>query len=78
MAVSTAQDDRKKALNLAIAQIEKSCGKGSIMKMGADSPKVRIEAIPTGAINLDLFKPMDFHLHMIAHSAGEMLLRVCV
>ena len=53
MAVSTVQDDKKKALNLAIAQIEKSCGKGSIMKMGADSPKVRIDAIPTGAINLD-------------------------
>src|SRR5258705_11226663 len=53
MAVSTAQDDRKKALNLAIAQIEKSCGKGSIMKMGAESARVRIEAIPTGAINLD-------------------------
>jgi recombination protein RecA len=53
MAVSTAQDDKKKALNLAIAQIEKSCGKGSIMKMGSDSQKVRVEAIPTGAINLD-------------------------
>src|SRR6187397_920713 len=53
MAVSTAQDDRKKALNLAIAQIEKSCGKGSIMKMGAESARVRVEAVPTGAINLD-------------------------
>jgi len=53
MAVSTAQDEKKKALNLAIAQIEKSCGKGSIMKMGADSAKVRIDVIPTGAINLD-------------------------
>jgi recombination protein RecA len=53
MAVSTVQDDKKKALNLAIAQIEKSCGKGSIMKMGADTPKLRVEAIPTGAINLD-------------------------
>src|SRR5215203_2623397 len=53
MAVSTAQDDRKKALNLAIAQIEKSCGKGSIMKMGAESARVRIDSIPTGAINLD-------------------------
>jgi recombination protein RecA len=52
MAVSTGQDEKKKALNLAIAQIEKSCGKGSIMKMGADS-KVRIDVIPTGAINLD-------------------------
>jgi recombination protein RecA len=53
MGVSTQQDDRKKALNLAIAQIEKSCGKGSIMKMGAESARVRIDAIPTGAINLD-------------------------
>jgi recombination protein RecA len=54
MAVSTtAQDDRKKALSLAIAQIEKSCGKGSIMKMGPDATRVRIESISTGAINLD-------------------------
>ena len=53
MAVSTGQDEKKKALNLPIAQIEKSCGKGSIMKMGADSAKVRIDVIPTGAINLD-------------------------
>src|SRR6202000_1151631 len=52
MAVSTLQDDKKKALNLAISQIEKSCGKGSIMRLGADQ-KVRVEAISTGAINLD-------------------------
>src|ERR671916_30995 len=52
MAVSTVQDDKKKALNLAISQIEKNCGKGSIMRLGTDS-KVRVEAIPTGAINLD-------------------------
>ena len=45
-------EDKKKALNLAIAQIEKNCGKGSIMKMGS-SERVRIDAIPTGAINLD-------------------------
>src|SRR3978361_5966 len=53
MAVSTMQDDKKKALNLAIAQIEKNCGKGSIMKMGPGAQKVRIDVIPTGAINLD-------------------------
>src|SRR5271155_1061153 len=52
MAVS-AQDDRKKALNLAIAQIEKNCGKGSIMRMGPDAPRIRVEAVSTGAINLD-------------------------
>ena len=52
MAVSTIAEDKKKALALAIAQIEKSCGKGSIMRMDAKE-RVRIEAVPTGAINLD-------------------------
>jgi len=52
MAVSAVQDDRRKALSLAISQIEKNCGKGSIMRMGAEN-RVRIESIPTGAINLD-------------------------
>ena len=52
MAVSAVQDDRKKALTLAISQIEKNCGKGSIMRMGADN-RVPIESIPTGALNLD-------------------------
>ncbi len=53
MAVSTIQDDKKKALNLAIAQIEKSCGKGSIMRLGAGSQRTRVDSISTGAINLD-------------------------
>jgi recombination protein RecA len=52
MAVSAQQEDKKKALGLAIAQIEKSCGKGSIMRLGA-AERVRIDCIPTGAINLD-------------------------
>lgn len=52
MAVSAVQEDRRKALGLAISQIEKNCGKGSIMRMGAEH-RVRIESIPTGAINLD-------------------------
>jgi len=46
-------DDRRKALNLAIAQIEKTCGKGSIMRMGSERARVKVEAISTGAINLD-------------------------
>jgi recombination protein RecA len=45
--------DRRKALNVAIAQIEKQLGKGSIMRMGTETPKDRIAVIPTGAINLD-------------------------
>ena len=44
--------ERKKALNLALAQIEKSHGKGAIMRIGSET-QVRIPAIPTGALNLD-------------------------
>src|SRR5213595_2755713 len=53
MALSTVNEDKKKALNLAIAQIEKNCGKGAIMKMGSADSRVRVDAISTGAINLD-------------------------
>ncbi len=46
-------DDKKKALNVAIGQIEKAYGKGSIMRMGVNAPAIRVSAIPTGAVNLD-------------------------
>lgn len=45
--------NRQKALELALAQIEKQYGKGSIMKLGSDI-KVDVEAIPTGSIALDV------------------------
>jgi recombination protein RecA len=45
--------DKRKALNLAISQIEKQIGRGAIMRMGSDRPRVRVAAISTGAINLD-------------------------
>ena len=45
-------DDRRKALNLAIAQIEKNCGRGAIMRIGQGT-QVRLPAISTGALNLD-------------------------
>ena len=54
MAEETKLDaERRKALSLAISQIEKQLGKGSIMRMGSETPRVRVAAIPTGAINLD-------------------------
>jgi len=46
-------DQKQKALDTALTQIERSYGKGAIMRMGEDGASVRIEAIPTGAINLD-------------------------
>ncbi|MEX0692375.1 MAG: recombinase RecA [Gemmatimonadales bacterium] len=45
-------EEKKKALNLAIAQIEKNIGKGSIMRMGQGS-YAKVESISTGAVNLD-------------------------
>jgi recombination protein RecA len=50
--MAIADDNKKKALALAVAQIEKNCGKGSIMRLGMDT-RVKVDAIPTGAINLD-------------------------
>jgi recombination protein RecA len=49
-----AGDDRAKALELAMAQIEKQFGRGAIMKMGEANAKMTIEAIPTGSLALDL------------------------
>ncbi len=46
-------DDRERALDLAIGQIERQFGKGSIMKMG-EAHAMQVEAIPTGSIALDL------------------------
>jgi recombination protein RecA len=46
-------EDRRKALNVAIAQIERNYGKGSIMRLGVDGPRQQTAAISTGAINLD-------------------------
>ncbi len=50
--MAIADENKKKALALAVAQIEKNCGKGSIMRLGMDT-RIKIDAIPTGAINLD-------------------------
>ena len=46
--------DKQKALEVALLQIEKQFGKGSIMKLGEAADKMNIEVIPTGALSLDL------------------------
>jgi recombination protein RecA len=45
---------RDQALNGALAQIERNFGKGSIMKMGDDAAAIKVAAVPTGALSLDL------------------------
>ena len=46
--------DRQKALETALANIEKQFGKGSIMKLGEASARLNVEVIPTGALSLDI------------------------
>ena len=46
--------DKEKALEIALAQIEKQFGKGAIMKLGDSSANMNISAIPTGCIDLDI------------------------
>lgn len=49
----TINEERKKALEAAMAQIEKQFGKGAVMKLGEVSA-MNVEAIPTGALSLDI------------------------
>ena len=52
--VEGAEMDREKALEAAISQIERACGKGSIMRLGANEKIVEVEAISTGSLGLDI------------------------
>src|SRR2546428_11137222 len=45
---------RDAALRGALTQIERECGKGTVMRMGDEGAQVRCEVIPTGALSLDL------------------------
>jgi recombination protein RecA len=49
-----AADDRAKALELAIGQIEKQFGRGAIMKLGEATSRLTVEAVPTGSPALDI------------------------
>lgn len=49
-----ASEEKLKALDAALAQIEKQYGKGSVMKLGDQSANMNIEVVPTGSLSLDL------------------------
>ena len=53
MANAEVGDDKKKALAMALSQIEKQFGKGSVMKMG-DQPIAKIASVSTGSLGLDI------------------------
>ena len=51
--MSNENPEKKKALEMALGQIEKQFGKGAVMKLG-DFTAMNVEAIPTGALSLDI------------------------
>jgi recombination protein RecA len=52
--MATATDDRKRAVDLAMSQIERQFGKGAIMRLGSDALVPDIAVIPTGSLSLDI------------------------
>jgi recombination protein RecA len=54
MAKEDKKDEKLKALDAAISQIEKQYGRGSIMRLGDSSNQMKVETIPTGSISLDI------------------------
>lgn len=50
---ATVKDDKLKALDAALSQIEKQYGKGSVMKLG-DTTHMQVETVPTGSLSLDI------------------------
>jgi len=48
------KDEKLKALEMAVSQIEKQFGKGTIMRLGAEAYKAEVQVIPTGALSLDI------------------------
>ena len=48
------KNDKLKALDAAVSQIEKAYGKGSIMKLGDSASNMNIETVPTGSLSLDI------------------------
>lgn len=53
MATANVGEDKKRALSMALSQIEKQFGKGSVMKMG-DQPVAKIPTVSTGSLGLDI------------------------
>ena len=50
----TNSEEKKKALDAAIAKLEKDFGKGAVMKLGESGAHVSVETVPTGCLSLDL------------------------
>ena len=47
-------EDKQKALDAALSQIEKQFGKGAVMKLGDNNAQMQVEVVPSGSLSLDL------------------------
>ena len=54
------KEDKLKALDAALTQIEKAYGKGSVMKLGDSGANMNIETVPTGSLSLDIALGHDY------------------
>ena len=54
MGIKMEKDEKLKALDAALGQIEKQFGKGAVMKLGDSSAHMNVETIPTGSLCLDI------------------------
>ena len=52
--MSMDHDQKIKALDAALMQIEKQYGKGAVMKLGDPASRMEVETIPTGSLSLDI------------------------
>ena len=53
-------EEKKKALDAAIAKLEKDFGKGAVMRLGESGAHVAVETVPTGCLSLDLALGLAF------------------
>ena len=54
MAANMSDENKKRALDAAIAKLEKDFGKGTVMKLGDPAAQVAVETVPTGSLSLDI------------------------
>ena len=54
MAKEDRKEEKLKALDAALGQIEKQYGKGAVMKLGDTSAHMQVETVPTGSLSLDI------------------------
>ena len=48
------REDKLKALDAALSQIERQYGKGAVMKLGDNTARMNVETVPTGSLSLDI------------------------